>query len=85
LVQRTNDRRDAQPGGLPAAADALGRRRRRTRANLATLPGVREIRQLAPPRGRGALFGIILPLLGTHVLRPLRYLMPWTILRLTLG
>jgi hypothetical protein len=52
---------------------------------LAGLPGVREIRELAPPRGRGALFGFILPLLGTHVPRPLRYLMPWTILRLALG
>jgi hypothetical protein len=35
--------------------------------------------------GGGALYGVILPLLGTHVPRPLRYLMPWTILRLALG
>lgn len=68
-----------RPPPMPWGVDAA------ERANLARLPGVREVRELAPPRGRGPLFGVILPLLGTHVPRPLRYLMPWTILRLSLG
>lgn len=51
------------------------------RTRLASLPGVRALSELRFPRGRGPLFGFIAPLLGRHLPRPFRYLVPWEILR----
>jgi O-methyltransferase involved in polyketide biosynthesis len=54
-------------------------------ARLARLPGVADLHELRFPRGRGPWFGAVLPLLGRHVPRPLRYLAPWSILRIEFG
>jgi O-methyltransferase involved in polyketide biosynthesis len=53
------------------------------RARLATLPGVAALYDLRFPRGRGPFFGLLAPLLGRRLPRPLRYLIPWSILRVS--
>jgi O-methyltransferase involved in polyketide biosynthesis len=49
---------------------------------LAKLPGISELGELHLPRGRGAFFGGLAPLLRWHLPGPLRYLAsPWSIFR----
>jgi O-methyltransferase involved in polyketide biosynthesis len=48
---------------------------------LAEMPGVDRLAELSLPRGRGLLYGRILPLLGRRRRRPIGYLAPWSILR----
>jgi O-methyltransferase involved in polyketide biosynthesis len=68
-----------QPPAMPWGADAAERRR------LARLPGVGELRELRLPRGRGPFYGLLAPLLGRRLPRPLQYLAPWSILRVRFG
>ena len=53
------------------------------RARLANLPGVAALYELRFPRGRGPFFGLLAPMLGGRLPRPLSYLIPWSILRLS--
>lgn len=48
---------------------------------LAATPGVARLRRLVMPRGRGPLFGAVLPLFRGRAPRPLRYLAPWSFYR----
>jgi hypothetical protein len=49
------------------------------------LPGIAELRELHLPRGRGAFFGGLAPLLRWRPAGPLRYLAPWSIFRARFG
>jgi O-methyltransferase involved in polyketide biosynthesis len=53
------------------------------RARVESLPGVAALYELRFPRGRGPFFGLLAPLLGRRLPRPLSYLIPWSILRIS--
>lgn len=55
----------------------------RERARLAGLPGVASLERLRFPRGRGPFFGFAAPLARGRLPRPISYLIPWTILRIS--
>lgn len=52
-------------------------------ARLADLPNVASLERLRFPRGRGPFFGVAAPIARGRLPRPLRYLIPWTILRIS--